>query len=204
MTPTRAWEAASARTPSTTSAASRVSGWAKRTTTTTPWSLTPRATGPSTSAVKWWMTATSAMSRSGRLSMPTAARTIPAASSPWRKASSTAPLTATLTTAKGWSTSGMRTAAVSPRMTSPIPRRTRCPTGTAVWTETRTPIGAGIPTSASEMSRNLRAFGTMTAISRLRPISSSTVMETGAITSALPALSLRKWTAEFSPTPWMR
>ena len=36
------------------------------------------------------------------------------------------------------------------------------------------------------------------------PISSSTVMETGAITSALPALSLRKWTAEFSPTPWMR
>ena len=34
--------------------------------------LTPRATGPSTSAVKWWMTATSAMSRSGRLSMPTA------------------------------------------------------------------------------------------------------------------------------------
>ena len=56
----------------------------------------------------------------------------------------------------------------------------------------------------SEMSRNSRAFGTMTAISRLRPISSSTVMETGAITSALPALSLRKWTAEFSPTPWMR
>ena len=100
--------------------------------------------------------------------------------------------------------SGMRTPAVSPRMTSPIPRRTRCPTGTAVWTETRTPIGAGIPTSASEMSRNSRAFGTMTAISRLRPISSSTVMETGAITSALPALSLRKWTAEFSPTPWMR
>ena len=66
------------------------------------------------------------------------------------------------------------------------------------------PIGAGIPTSASGMSRNSRAFGTMTAISRLRPISSSTVMETGAITSALPALSLRKWTAEFSPTPWMR
>ena len=60
------------------------------------------------------------------------ARTIPAASSPWRKASSTAPLTATLTTAKGWSTSGMRTAAISPRTTSPIPRRTRCPTGTAV------------------------------------------------------------------------
>lgn len=56
---------------------------------------------------------------------------------------------------------------------------------------------------ASEMSRNSRAFGTMTAISRLRPISSSTVMETGAITSALPALSLRR-TAEFSPTPWMR
>ena len=66
------------------------------------------------------------------------------------------------------------------------------------------PIGAGIPTSASGMSRNLRAFGTMTATSRLRPISSSTVMETGAITSALPALSLRKWTAEFSPTPWTR
>ena len=62
---------------------------------------------------------------SGRLSMPTATWTIPAAASTWRTASSTAPLTATSTTAKGWSTSGMKT-------TSLIPRGTMCPTGTAV------------------------------------------------------------------------
>lgn len=67
-----------------------------------------------------------------------------------------------------------------------------------------TPIGAGIPTSASGMSWNSRASGTMTAIFRPRPISSLTVMETGAITSEFPALSLRKWTAECSPTPWTR
>jgi len=56
---------------------------------------------------------------------PTATWTIPAAASTWRTASSTAPLTATSTTAKGWSTSGMKT-------TSLIPRGTMCPTGTAV------------------------------------------------------------------------
>ena len=61
-----------------------------------------------------------------------------------------------------------------------------------------------IPTSASGMSRNSRAFGTMTATSRLRPISSSTVMGTGAITSALPALRPRKWTTAHSPTPRTR
>ena len=49
-----------------------------------------------------------------------------------------------------------------------------------------------------------KAFGTMTATSRLRPISSSTVMGTGAITSALPALRPRKWTTAHSPTPRTR
>ncbi len=52
--------------------------------------------------------------------------------------------------------------------------------------------------------QNSRASGTMTAISRLRPISSSTAKATGAFTSAHPALKARKWTAEFSPIRWMR
>ena len=58
-------------------------------------------TGPSIAAVKWWMTAIFAMSRNGRLSMPTATRMIPAASSPWRTASSTVPPTATLIPVRG-------------------------------------------------------------------------------------------------------
>ena len=45
---------------------------------------------------------------------------------------------------------------------------------------------------------------TMTATSRRRPISSSTTGGTGAFISVRPALSLRKWTAEFSPIPWTR
>ena len=48
--------------------------------------------------------------------------------------------------------------------------------------------------------RNVSEF----KISRLRPISSSTVMGTGAITSALPALRPRKWTTAHSSTPRMR
>ena len=63
---------------------------------------------------------------------------------------------------------------------------------------------SGIPSFVNEMFQNLRVFGTMMVICQRKSILLLTVMAIGAITSVLPALSLRKWTMVRFLIPRMR
>ena len=153
------------------SAALRVSGWEKRTTTTIIWSLTARATGRFTLAERSWMKGIFAMSRNGRPFMPTATGMIPAAGLPWKRGSFTAQHMVTLTRARGWSIYGIKMEDSLRKMMSRFPMwrtdRVEVEIRTHIWI----PTGAGTQTFVSGMSLNLRVSGITTATSRRRCMS---------------------------------